>query len=502
MSIGDTVVVYEDSYANYASAAIPSWVSKYSANQFYHIIYGASGSTAMSQALSLAEQRNAGYVYITDDTLSNPYDTLPSYFSSETSLACVSGSSPSPTPIPSPSPTATSSSSMVAVPSSMSISVGTYAGSVSSLAKANEGSVVNLYTNTKGNLTATFTIPASNLSSNLQLQARFLQLTGSDTFTFKYKNSSGSFVSLGSTTGSAGSYKSLSYALSSSAIVNGTITIRLVSSSGANDCKLDYLAVSGAGGSVTPTPTPSPAPTVISSGGGSATSIPAGTSWYWQLSGTVNTTRTAKVYDIDMYDTSAATIAQLKASGHIVICYFSAGTYENWRSDASQFPAAAIGNAVQGWAGENWLDTRNATVRSIMAARMDLAKSKGCDGLEPDNVDGYANNPGFPLTTATQIDYDSYLASQAHARGMVVALKNATDLVTSLVNNFDFAVVEQCFQYNECSFYSPFISQNKAVLEAEYKSYSSATCSQANSIDFSTAFYNLNLDGSVYQPCW
>jgi hypothetical protein len=133
---------------------------------------------------------------------------------------------------------------------------------------------------------------------------------------------------------------------------------------------------------------------------------------------------------------------------------------------------------------------------------MDLAKSKGCDGLEPDNVDGYANNPGFPLTTATQIDYDSYLASQAHARDMVVALKNATDLVTSLVNNFDFAVVEQCFQYNECSSYSPFISQNKAVLEAEYKSYSSATCSQANSIDFSTAFYNLNLDGSVYQPCW
>jgi hypothetical protein len=132
---------------------------------------------------------------------------------------------------------------------------------------------------------------------------------------------------------------------------------------------------------------------------------------------------------------------------------------------------------------------------------MDLAKSKGCNGLEPDNVDGFANKSGFPLTAQDQINFNSFLADQAHARGMIVALKNSTDLVSSLVNKFDFAVVEECFKYNECGAYSPFIQQNKAVLNAEYSSYSSATCMQAASLKFSTVFYNLNLDGSVYKPC-
>ncbi len=230
-------------------------------------------------------------------------------------------------------------------------------------------------------------------------------------------------------------------------------------------------------------------------------SVPAGTSWYWQLQGAVNTTKAAKVYDVDFFDNSASLFTSLKQSGHIVICYFSAGTYENWRADASQFPAVALGNNLSGWPGERWLDTRNLTVRSIMTQRMDLAKSMGCDGLEPDNVDGYANNPGFPLTAQDQIDYNSFLADQAHARGMIIALKNSTDLVSSLVNKFDFAVVEECFKYNECSAYSPFISQNKAVLNAEYTSYSSSICTQTASLKFSTAFYNLNLDGTVFNPC-
>lgn len=229
--------------------------------------------------------------------------------------------------------------------------------------------------------------------------------------------------------------------------------------------------------------------------------IPVGTKWYWQLQGTLNTSLSPKVYDIDLYDTSTATISSLKSAGHIVICNFSAGTYEDWRSDAGLFPASALGTNVDGWAGEKWLDVRNTQVRSIMTTRMDLAKSKGCDGLEPDNVDGYDNGSGFPLTSADQINFNKYLADQAHARGLVIALKNATALVNSLVNSFDFAVVEECFKYNECDQYSPFIAQNKAVLNAEYTAYSSNTCTKAANLNFSTAFFNLDLNGSKFQPC-
>ncbi len=232
-----------------------------------------------------------------------------------------------------------------------------------------------------------------------------------------------------------------------------------------------------------------------------SSAITPGTTWFWQLQGSINMNVQAKVYDIDLYDTNAAAISSLKQSGRMVICYFSAGTYEDWRSDANLFPSVALGSNVDGWAGEKWLDVRNQTVRDIMAKRMDLAKTKGCDGLEPDNVDGYSNSPGFPLTTQDQINFNSFLADQAHARGLIIALKNSTNLVNALVSKFDFAVVEECFRYNECEAYSPFIAQGKAVLNAEYSNYSSAICSQAANLKFSTVFFNLDLNGSVYKPC-
>src|SRR5205085_397108 len=78
------------------------------------------------------------------------------------------------------------------------------------------------------------------------------------------------------------------------------------------------------------------------------------------------------MYDVDLFDVSASQIAGLKAQGRDVICYFSAGSYEDWRPDANQFPASALGRS-NGWPGERWLDIRNATVRDIMKHRLDLA---------------------------------------------------------------------------------------------------------------------------------
>ena len=44
----------------------------------------------------------------------------------------------------------------------------------------------------------------------------------------------------------------------------------------------------------------------------------------------------------------------------VITCYFSAGTFEDWRDDADQFPASVIGKALPEWDGENWLDIRTA----------------------------------------------------------------------------------------------------------------------------------------------
>ena len=95
-----------------------------------------------------------------------------------------------------------------------------------------------------------------------------------------------------------------------------------------------------------------------------------------------------------------------------------------------------------------------------MGARMDMAKQKGCDGVEPDNVDAYTSDNGgggFKLTYDDQIKYNTWLAQEAHARDLSVGLKNDLDQIEDLVTYFDWALNEQCWEYNECDALSPFI---------------------------------------------
>ena len=113
-----------------------------------------------------------------------------------------------------------------------------------------------------------------------------------------------------------------------------------------------------------------------------------GTSWQWQLMGDINTSHDVEMYDIDLFDTPQSIIDELHAEGRIVICYFSAGTYEDWRADAGDFPEAVLGEGLDEWPGERWLDIRQLDIlEPIMKARLELAVEKACDGVEPDNVD-------------------------------------------------------------------------------------------------------------------
>ncbi|CAF0961920.1 unnamed protein product [Rotaria sordida] len=178
------------------------------------------------------------------------------------------------------------------------------------------------------------------------------------------------------------------------------------------------------------------------------------------------------MYDIDLWDTSKATINQLKSAGRKVICYFSAGSYEDWRPDKTRFPASIQGNKLDDWAGEWWLDIRRLDILGpIMRDRLDLAKNKSCDGVEPDNIDVYTqvNGGGFRITYQDQLTYNTWLAQEAHARDLSIGLKNDLDQVRDLVSHFDWAVNEQCWEYNECNTLQPFITANKAVFNCEYK---------------------------------
>lgn len=104
-----------------------------------------------------------------------------------------------------------------------------------------------------------------------------------------------------------------------------------------------------------------------------------------------STTPNVSIFDIDLFDTPTETIKHLQTMGKKVICYFSAGSYEDWRPDASEFAKEDLGRDLDGWPGEKWLSLGSKNVRRIMKGRVDLAKSKGCDGVDPDNVDGYVS---------------------------------------------------------------------------------------------------------------
>jgi hypothetical protein len=218
-----------------------------------------------------------------------------------------------------------------------------------------------------------------------------------------------------------------------------------------------------------------------------------GVTWQWQLTGTLDTSVDAQMFDIDLFSSSAATIQSLHASGKIVICYFSAGSYEPDRPDSQALSQTGLGSTLDGWPDEKWLDVRSTAVRDLMKARLDVAKSKGCDGVEPDNVDGFDNSNGLGLTEKDGLDYDRFLATESHARGLSVGLKNSLGLASDLVSSFDWALNEECLQYDECDSLTPFISAGKAVFHCEYGKTTNGICGEAPQ-GFSTIVKNLDLD--------
>jgi len=233
----------------------------------------------------------------------------------------------------------------------------------------------------------------------------------------------------------------------------------------------------------------------------------AGTQWQIQLTGEVtDVSYAAEVYDIDLFDNDATTIANLQSNNKKVICYFSAGSYEDWRSDASSFQASDKGLAMDGWEGEWWLNTNSANVRTIMTARIDQALAKGCDGVDPDNVDAYDNANGVGLTEDDAVDYLTFLADAAHSRGMSIGLKNAGGLVETTLPIMEWQVNEQCAEFGECDLFQPFITAGKPVFHIEYPDgapdsiaadVKSKDCGVAG---FSSLLKNLALDAWV-DPC-
>ena len=237
--------------------------------------------------------------------------------------------------------------------------------------------------------------------------------------------------------------------------------------------------------------------------------------WQYQLQGRLRTNICAvpysggpcvrpDVYDVDLYapdgvTLNAAGVQAIHASGAHAVCYVDAGTWEDFRPDAGAYPDSVKG-LPNGWPGERWLDIRAISVLlPIISARVAKCQAAGFDSVEFDNVDGYANDTGFPLTDSDQLAFDTDLAAIAHSDGLSVGLKNDLGELGALQSTFDYAINEQCAQYHECASYAGWTAAGKAVVEVEYRGRPRLYCGATDGRD--VIHKSVALRASPWKPC-
>jgi hypothetical protein len=229
---------------------------------------------------------------------------------------------------------------------------------------------------------------------------------------------------------------------------------------------------------------------------------PTTKSWQWQLQGKIDASIDVPVYDVDGFETPASTVRRLHRLHSRVVCYLDVGSWESYRPDADRFPRSVIGRRYEGFPDERWLDIRRfRDFAAPLEQRFAMCARKGFDAVEPDNVAGWENRTGFKIGSAAQLRFNRWVAEQVHRRGMAVALKNDGRQARKLVDEFDFAIVEQCFQYKECGYYKPFVRHRKAVFEAEYELELGQYCETARDIHFSAIGKSEDLFARPWRPC-
>lgn len=227
----------------------------------------------------------------------------------------------------------------------------------------------------------------------------------------------------------------------------------------------------------------------------STTRIPLNATWQIQYSGEMDYSLDVDVYNLDLFDTDPIVISKLHERGIFVMCYFSAGSHEDWRPDANQFPLEVLGKPLENWEEERWLDIRRIDLlKPIVGSRLDLAVEKNCDGVDPDNVDGYQNDTGFPLTSTDQVAFNIFLSTQAHLRGLLIGLKNDLDQIPELVQFFDWTLNEECFSHEDCHHLVPFLVTGKPVFVIEYYLTPEEFCFIANELGINALRKKIELD--------
>lgn len=403
-----------------------------------------------------------------------------------------------------------SSHAATVVPSSIQVATGTASGNISSIS-VEDGRLYNFYTDARGNLRIEFKFTGLTNMRNVAIKLK--QNRASDVFTIQAETQSG-FVSIGTMSGQR-ALRSASFRLPSGVLSSGRV--RLISNVGADDGALDLLVVNDAGGGPVATPTPAPTPVATPTPTPAPTPVAGGIklppigvlSWDWQIGAgsdaQIVVPSGVKLMDVDVFSTSAAKVAQMKAQGVYTVCYINAGSYQPGLPDSGQYPSYLFVQADPDWAGEYFLDVTdvfkpNSVLAKILRERMRLCKEKGFDAMEPDNLQNDENVRGGKITTQQQIDFNGWIADTAHEYGLAVFQKNGPDKILlkdrtgkMMVEKFDGILNEECQQYNECGPLAEYVKRGKLALNVEYSV--APNCTLSGQLSINTMRRDLDLRG-------
>lgn len=197
---------------------------------------------------------------------------------------------------------------------------------------------------------------------------------------------------------------------------------------------------------------------------------PANAQFDYQLGGPYRPAPSVRIVDRDRTARAAA--------GKYSICYVNA--YQTQPDEksfwTSRHSALLLRNASgryvtdPGYPDEILLDTRTpakrAGIAAVMARWFAGCKASGYKAIEPDNLDSWTRSGGL-LTRLGNVALARLLARQAHARGLAIAQKNASEIAPLHASiGFDFAVAEECHAYSECGAYRA--AYGNRVYEIEY----------------------------------
>ncbi|MFF7048695.1 endo alpha-1,4 polygalactosaminidase [Streptomyces griseorubiginosus] len=227
-----------------------------------------------------------------------------------------------------------------------------------------------------------------------------------------------------------------------------------------------------AGGSASPSPIGP-----VSAAPGSPTAVtlpPRHVPWDYQIGGAYPPAADVRVVSRSYEDAPA--------KGLYNICNINAyqaesGAERDW--DADLLLRDTHGKVVhdKDW-DEAVLDIRTAGKRERIAARLDgwidTCAAKGYRAVEPDNYDSFTRFPSY-LKAAQAEALMKLLTRHAHAEGLAVAQKNTTELLADRASvGLDFAMAEECAEYDECGAFADAFDGNVLVVEYTGKGMAAA----------------------------